>query len=426
MTLGASPWWSADPRGLAALRIVLCCVVLVAAPVAGAPEAAADALPPSAALPASLRALYAAGLVDPTLAGWAAGIVRVAAFAALIGVWTRRALVVVAVGLLYVLGLGQLGGAPVHTHHLVWFAGALALSRCGDVWALTAPKVTPAAGSAYGVPTHACAALLACVYFFPGVHKVIAGDGWLHAGALQHLAWWKWAQSWDHEPPAMFLDHPWLLVAAGAAVLTFELAAPVVVVAPRARWVFALLMVGFHLGTAWVVDIRFSTLWPLAVVLLPFYVWPRAGAGPSPPARAPESVLLGTLVLAVGFAGASGSRSGWPFACYPTFAEPVPEEMPALQVVVVAAGVARVLPREAWMDPEPADWARTWRLAGVGGPFDRAALDAWWERARARPDVAAALVGAEEVRFERVFVHTDPALRGAPPARAVPLYQRAP
>ena len=75
------------------------------------------------------------------------------------------------------------------------------------------------------------------------------------------------------------------------------------------------------------------------------------------------------------------------------------------------------MPLAAMVDPEPVVWARLWRLAGIGGPVDPAALEGFWAEVRQRPGMGTRLVGAEEVRLYRAEMSVVPEHWGEPPRR---------
>jgi hypothetical protein len=137
----------------------------------------------------------------------------------------------------------------------------------------------------------------------------------------------------------------------------------------------------------------------------------RGGRPAAPRAVAPVGVVAAIVLVGEAVAGARGAVRGWPFACYPTFASPVPDEMPALEAELVdGEGRSRPLapPAMSGLDAQ--------RRIGLGWAL---ALDPRpdrlerWGRLAAGP----ALDGARAIRVYRVVRSTDPAERGAPPRR---------
>jgi hypothetical protein len=377
-------WLEGRALELALFRIVLCLVVLLSADV-------------HAALADAARAH-----ADRTWVVVAHRAVLLGAAAGLFG--SRLGLAVVAVAGFYLLGFRQIDG-PVHCHHLVWFAALLAASPSTDAlsWRARAPH---GSGAIYGFPLRVAAALLATIYFFPGFWKLwISGSGWLSGEVLRGHLYWKWTQSWDFVPLFRVDLLPGLLPLSGALVLLFELGAPLLFLVRRA-WPLAVgTALVFHGGTALLLDIHFSNLWPFLVVLVPLPLVPTIPDDRWP--RATTVGVAGGLLLGAVGAGLLRSERSWPFACYPTFAEPVPLTMPALAVYLAGeAGDPRPIPLEAFMDPEPADWAEAWRLALH--QTEGAEWRAWWDRTSVRPEVRALLPGAREVHIYRAELSVLP------------------
>lgn len=405
----------ATAADLGALRIAAAVVLLGTGDLWHGP-ALAEAL--SAVPPESLSAPWGAGwtlrLLDPTVARAARALVLGGALLGLLGVWARLGFALAALGSLYLLALPSLLGAPVHHHHLVWVSALLAASPCADALTIRG-RGPPAAGPAYTVPVRAMWLLIGAIFFFPGLWKLlVSGPEWIFSDNLRNQLYWKWAQSWDTVP--WRVDRiPGAMQAAALGVVAFELSFWALAWGRRTRTPAVIAALGFHALTAALMDVRFSTLWPLYVV---FFSWDRRTPQPAPPLRRASVGVAVALVVGAVLAGASGEMRAWPLACYPTFAQTVGETMPALLVTVDGEDV----PLAAMIDPEPGSWARLWRLAGIGGPVQPAALEAFWEQARrSRP----ALSGYQgTARFYRAEISVLPEQRGAPPQRRVLLHPR--
>jgi hypothetical protein len=163
----------------------------------------------------------------------------------------------------------------------------------------------------------------------------------------------------------------------------------------------------FHAATARWFNIQFEVLWLCYVVFWPFAVEGPDVARPWKPAAVVGGVLLGGIV-ATGFAGIT---QGWPFACYPTFDQPVGRWMPVLEVVAVDAdgaerGVSERLLADA--DRSQGYYGEVWGLMGLYGVDDPAARRRFWARVRGRPGVAERVGQAVEVRFYRAERDVDP------------------
>src|SRR6185436_772685 len=88
--------------------------------------------------------------------------------------------------------------------------------------------------------------LLGAVYFFPGLHKLLAqGPAWALSDNLRLQLWWKWAE--HGSVPAFRIDHvPGALQIGGLGVLAFELGFPLLVAFPKTRALAAVAGIAFH------------------------------------------------------------------------------------------------------------------------------------------------------------------------------------
>ena len=314
----------------------------------------------------------------------------------LLGLRPRLGLGLAALCGTWLLGLPHGAGAGVHNHHLVWFAALLAASPCGDALTAARRRHPPRPAVAYSQPLWAAWAILAAIYFWPGVWKlIVSGGDWLTGEVLLSHVYWKQAQSWTFGPLIALEQAPALLTAGAAATIALEVGAPLLILTGRGRWILLGGALAFHGLTAATLDIRFGSLWPCLAVLVPWHRWVRASARPedsTAPARGPHRAATAgsvALVAAVWIAGARGESRGWPLACYPTFATAARPTMPTLLAVVDGRPVLL----QSYAEPSPTLWAEVWRLIGIGGPVDPPALARFWRRYH--PDAAG------EVRFYR-------------------------
>ncbi len=149
------------------------------------------------------------------------------------------------------------------------------------------------------------------------------------------------------------------------------------------RHLFLLVALLFHLGTATLFAIDFSTLWLCYGVLLGF---PGASGTTEVdrPWRGPALVCAAVLVGAVS-TGVSGQTQAWPFACYPTFATPVPDTMPVLAV----RADGELVPTSDIVSASASQQhiSEAWGLLGLYGPVQPGAHTSFCARVRARlPD----------------------------------------
>lgn len=411
---------------LALLRIVVPAMILWTPEVRHAPELAA--------VPAILRVApeglrwFAANVpISPGIATTFQVLCAFAAFAAMVGVYTRPALIVLAVTATYLFSLSQLSGAVWHDMHLLWMAALLAASPCDEALAFDHRGAPAELDSArYGVPLLFARLLLACIYFFPGLHKLhTSGLAWALSDNLRNQMWWKWA---EHGTTAMLrVDRvPGFLPLGGLLVLAFELGFPVLALRRRTRPLAALGGLAFHLFAGVLFQIPFVSLWALYVVLvnpLPFVrrILRRpalaTNVAAAPPWRA--TWVVGALLVAGAFVqGVRGQMRSYPFACYPTFEWMVGTELPDLSIVAVTGDGEHHVVAHA-RDPKgyrtQRQWGEIWGLAGVTLPLDRPRLEAYAVRALRRdPELAKATVRLE---CRRASLSVVPEERGLPPRR---------
>ena len=161
-------------RTLALTRMVAGFIIVIGADVQGATRFAGldpQLVSPPAGL--SWLRLLDLSLTQATLLTW---LVVFSALLGMLGAYARVAFSVTAVGLFVLLSLPHRMGAIIHSHHLLWAAALLAASPCADVWSVDAyfePRsLRPRAQ--YLAPLAVLRALVACIYFFPGLHKLLA------------------------------------------------------------------------------------------------------------------------------------------------------------------------------------------------------------------------------------------------------------
>lgn len=351
-------------------------------------------------------------------------ILQASAILALLGLWTRASLAVLAGSFLFSFGGAQLEGAVLHDMHLLWLILLLAVSPSAqvlslDAWAAGDGWLSAPSSASAGLATRFARVLLGLTYFFPGVYKLMdAGLGWASAENLQHQLWLKWFQAGGKLPWPRIDQWPMLLAAGGVTVLLFELGFLPCMASRRGRLAAALMGLGFHGLTQHFMYIAFPSLWACYVVL-----WdgprraPEQGAAGEVKAALP---VLGTcLVFAVALQGARGETQAWPFACYPSFSEPAPDTIADLVVEVHTRGRLRELrigplPPSPGQRRSPAQWSRVWRLAGLYGVAPTASALNAFAAQLARRD-AIGLEPGSVLRFYLEHYATAPATYGGPP-----------
>jgi HTTM domain len=358
----------------------------------------------------------------PIAPRWAIAAQVVTAFCALcaiVGVRARLALAGLTLSAFYVYAISELTGWAWHDMHLLWFSALLAASPCDDVLALDATRPLLVASRRYATPLWAARALLAAIYFFPGLHKLLtSGVGWALSDNLRNQMWWKWAE--HGALPARRIDHvPWLLHSAGLFVLAFELSFPLLVLFRRTRPVAAAAGVIFHELSRAIFLIPFESLWLCYVVLVDLRPvvrrLPRLGARLAPPSVAPDAsprrarwapAVVGSLLFCgAAVQGGRGQMQSFPFACYPTFQWRAGTRLPDLIVTATFADgrEQRLLPARAadWHHTQR-QWGEVWALTGVTRPVSATRLVAYWKELIRVPEIRRRVAGANSVRFYRV------------------------
>jgi hypothetical protein len=370
--------------------------------------------------------------INGTLATTAQIIVAFAALCAIAGVRARLCFGALAVVGFYLFAIAQLAGHVFHDNHLLWFCALLAASPCADVLAVDGRRPLAAEGREYAVPLLAVRLLLAAIYFFPGLHKLLtSGLDWALSDNLRFQLYWKWAQY--GVVPRLRLDaYPWLLQLGGLFVLAFELSFAPLLLFRRTRTAAAVAGLAFHLLSYLVFGLLFASLWLCYVALVDWRpllrgVLPGAERWAAEPELEPPisrrqlrpTIIVGALLLAGAVVqGARGQMRSYPFSCYPTFQWIAAREMPDLIIVVVDDGGRPhdvLHGRDAFGRRTQRQWAEIWSLAGVTAPVDAQRLRAYWTALA--PSTRA---GARRVTFFRVYRSVIPGEGGRierPPVR---------
>ncbi|WP_343211027.1 HTTM domain-containing protein [Archangium violaceum] len=402
---------------LAVFRITVFVVVLLSRDVYEAPVWAPTAEAVRSA-PIGLGWLAPHLPLSSTWAWVALGVLVPSTLLSILGLFTRAATVLAATSLAYVLTVPQFAGTVLHTHHLLWFAVLLAASPCADALSVDAwlrarrhgSQVAPDDALGYGLPIRIAWVLVGLIFLFPGLWKWSAGLDWALGGALRGQLYWKWAEYGGWRPWLRVDEWPGVLEAGGVAVMLFEPLVLVGVLVPRLRpWTVGAALL-FHAATALVFRIEFSSLWACYTVFVPWSrVLARVGLGGTTlgTPRAghvrqwmPAAVTGGVLVLGALVSGAAGIRSGFPFACYPTFHTRAPAEIPALELEAHVGD--RLLRWDLASGASQRAWGTLWHLALRPEP---SRIARWMEVVRARhPELAA----AGRLRVFRTWRAADP------------------
>ncbi len=379
---------------LAVMRIVVGLLLL------GLPEAH-EALATASQLPQGFTRYSGPVPVDSTLAHLAWVLYLGGAAFGTIGLWPRLGFALATLGGTYLLWIPQLVGTTIHYHHALWLSAVLAVAPSADALAPGA-RVPIVRSPAHGLPLRLAWIVLGLVYFFPGLHKLMAaGLSWDPVPHFQY----KQILSWGFEPLFDLAAWPGLAAAGGAAVVLFELLFILAVCFERTRPIAAAVALLFHLATAALFDIQFSSLSWCLLLLLPWTRWFGVHTEPSQARpRSIELMLGAVLLVAISVPGLRGQTQGWPFACYPTFSQPPPDHVPGLLIATVRGGVEREIPMTAWAPQESPQrlWSEVWRVSGVVGPVDPEGLERLWRRVAVSEQLL-----TQEVRFYRARLELD-------------------
>ncbi|MEO6952780.1 MAG: HTTM domain-containing protein [Polyangia bacterium] len=352
----------------------------------------------------------------------------VAALCALVGFRTRMSALIATLTALFLLGLPQLYGTARHYHHLVWFAAICAASPSGDALAIDAVLrarrgVAPRESSAHAIALGFVAALIGCIFFFPGWWKWRSSAlAWAMSDNLVNQMHWKWLQSrWL---PFWRIDlHPRVCHAAALATMIFEVGFVICLPFRKLRPWAALAALTFHAATALFMHIVFASLMWCYVAFVPFgralaqpyeRAMQRWKTRPSGSSSAKLTVTVGVfLVAGACLTGVRAQVRGWPFACYPTFAAIVPAKMVDLEVEVTGVQGTRALPLSTTTTIDSQrQQAMRWALALR--PSDAALRSYLALRA---PELRDAIT----VEVYRVYRDTDPERWNQPPHEKVKL-----
>lgn len=199
---------------------------------------------------------------------------------ALVGLWTRPALIVAAVLGLWLLGVPQFYGKVSHYHHVWWALALLAASPAGDALSIDSlrrawqqPHVAPPrdlTGVRYGRPLRLLWLLLAMTYLFPGLWKYAsAGWDWAFSDNLRFVLYEHWGRLDGYTPPLPIDRAPFTEIA-GVVTIVFEVVFLLVLFSPGLRPWLAGMGLAFHNANFLFLRLGFFTLQTLYVSFVPW------------------------------------------------------------------------------------------------------------------------------------------------------------
>lgn len=427
----------ATPLDLAVFRITVPVIVLISPQLYAADDWAA--LPQALRVaPEGMRGAMELIAIAPALARVGQWVLGLACVTAILGLCSRLSLAVVTLAGLYVFGHSQIGGTVQHDMHLFWFTALLAVSPCGDALALdrrlARGRSVPvlAASTAHGSPLQAVRLLLGVIYFFPGLHKLLAsGPAWIFSDNLLNQMHWRWYQMGGFTPFIRVDRFPYLLRIGALFVVVFELSFFALALVPRLR-PFALAGgLLFHGSTQIFMNLSFSSLWLCYTALVDWGALGRRLRGGAHAAAAsasaavrrawPSQCVAVLLIAASAVQGARGSMQAWPFACYPTFERMVGPLIPDLRIEVVRRdGTVVAVPDGPGTGGrrELSRWGMAWSVSGLyGQPVQASRLRGYYEVLERDPRVRSVVEGATTVRCYLAYYSVRPERFGAPPVR---------
>lgn len=430
-----------SPLDLAVLRIIVPAVVLETPEFRDMVEY--GSVPgPLRVVPLGFETLLSIVPPNPQLASSIKFVLGISCILSIFGCWTRVSLAVATISAFYGLGLAQIQGTVTHNHHLVWLLALLAASPCADVfswdsWRKTRQGLAPVSIFAPPTRAHSLAMsiawmLIAVVFFFPGLWKVVTGGlAWMSTENLRLHMYWKWYQF--GELPFVRIDaYPRLCQVLSILAVLFELSFGPLVFFRKTRLLAMIGLAGFHLFTRYFLFIRYPSLWMCYVMFIDWravvrYVQDKPVA--SEPEILPDAkskqlapiwivglFLLGGSILF----GARDIQRGWPFACYPTF-EHTPSTLISRLYVELVFDDSRieelVLPRETSTSRRQKQWGISWSLAGLTDSVHHERLRSFVENLEKRPELAPRFRGAREVRVYRAAYSVFPEDFGKAPIK---------
>lgn len=279
---------AATAEQLAALRIGLCAIL--AGRLAFGPYTELADQPRELFRPISFMELLPSMPSKPVVVALQ-GLGVLAAVLAVLGLRTRLVLPLAWACAIFLNGMLTSTGKVVHNDLVLLLCLVpLLVAPSADAWSLDARgagRTRSGSSRLYGWPLRTAAIVVAGAYFFAGLAKLVSsGPAWVTSDNLR----WALYASGDSDLAVFIADRPWLAHALAAGTLLLELGFPLVLLRPRAAWVFVPGAVLLHLGIWLAMGLDYSaqaatavvvfTNWPLVVAAVRRRVPASAAAGP--------------------------------------------------------------------------------------------------------------------------------------------------
>lgn len=204
----------------------------------------------------------------------------------MLGFFSRTSAWVATLSGVYILGVPQSFGKVNHFHTAVWLPAMLAMSRCGDFYAIDAiwrARRLGAAGLAidagpsreYALPVRLLWLMLGVIYTFPGFYKFFGGTHdqvleWAFSDSLRYSLTQQWHMK-DIDPIFRLDEYPRFCQFSALMVILWEFFWPVALFFPRLRVPLAISTIIFHTTTSMLMGISFMHLRLTMLVLFPWH-----------------------------------------------------------------------------------------------------------------------------------------------------------
>ncbi len=247
---------AASPYNLALVRILFFATMLVDfvfvapidwQPLAGLPATARQPLP-------FVGWMIEAIPISPSLYATATVLAIAFGMLAVLGIFTRPAMIAMIPLVFYLYGVPQFFGKMSHYQFFLWITVILAFSPCFEVWSIESIlKRVRGMRTARQAHFHYALALrwlmlsMAGIYFFSGFRKLYeAGLFWSVSDNPVNLLRTEWLEQF-RDVPVLRVDHwPILCSVAASGVILFELSYPFLLLGRRGRLFLALDAILFH------------------------------------------------------------------------------------------------------------------------------------------------------------------------------------
>ena len=299
--------------------------------------------------------------ITHSLVSWSFKLALLSAFFAMVGLFTRGAMILNVICVFYIVGLPNFFGKVNNDHHMLWFSMVLACSPTFDrfsidAWIRKRRKKVPINTEDsihYGLPIRVILFLMGIIYFFPGFWKAWShGLDWALTDNVRNQLYFKWSKMQDWKPLFRIDHYPVIYKVSGLATMIFELGFIFMLFSPGRRIVASIEGLLFHRFTSWFMNIQFYTLFYCYVIFLDWeklFVWLRIitkkekqptrkldlkGIDIFRKRKTRYVAVVGSLLILVNILCGAFQVVSWPFTCYPTFHNLINNKTQSLKFVL--------------------------------------------------------------------------------------------